>query len=77
ADPVLIRTSNLGQPETVFPVHHQFNHVIAMVKINEEMFLLDAITKNKPYHELPDNDLHTIGWRVNKDDFGWMDINPK
>ncbi|MBN2213908.1 MAG: DUF3857 domain-containing protein [Bacteroidales bacterium] len=76
ADPVLIRTSNLGQPETIYPVQHQFNHVIAVVFLNDEMFLLDAITKNKPYHELPDNDLHTTGWRVNKDDFGWIDINP-
>lgn len=77
ADPVLIRTSNLGQPETVFPVHHQFNHVIAMVNLDEEMFLLDAITKSKPYHELPENDLHTVGWRVNKDNYGWIDINPR
>jgi hypothetical protein len=77
ADPVLIRTSNLGQPETVFPVYHQFNHVIAMVSLNEEMFLLDAVVKNKPFQELPENDLHTTGWRVNKDDFGWIDINPR
>jgi hypothetical protein len=77
ADPVLIRTSNLGQPETVFPVPGQFNHVIAMVNLNGEMFLLDAINKDKPYNELPDNDLHTVGWIVNKNDFGWIDINPR
>ena len=77
ADPVLIRTSNLGQPETVFPVHHQFNHVIVMVNLDGEIFLLDAINDNSPYHVLPDNDLHTIGWRVNQKDFGWVDINPR
>src|SRR4030042_295120 len=38
ADPVLIRTSNLGQPETVFPVHHQFNHVILKVTITERAY---------------------------------------
>jgi len=76
ADPVLIRTSNLGQPETVFPVHHQFNHVIVMVNLDGEIFLLDAMNDNNPYHVLPDNDLHTIGWRVNKENFGWVDINP-
>lgn len=77
ADPVLIRTSNLGQPETAFPVHNQFNHAIVMVNLDEEIFLLDAIGDNNPSHELPVNDLHTIGWRVNKDDFGWIDINPR
>jgi hypothetical protein len=51
--------------------------VIAMVSLNEEMFLLDAIIKNKPSQELPENDLHTKGWRVNRDDFGWIDINPR
>ena len=77
ADPVLIRTSNLGQPETEFPVDHQFNHVIAMVSLNGEIYLLDAITQNKSWNELPAEDLHTTGWRVSKNDFGWVDINPR
>jgi hypothetical protein len=77
ADPVLIRTSNLGQPEIAFPVHNQFNHVIAMVDLDGEIYLLDAIGDNTAYHELPVNDLHTIGWRVSKDKFGWIDINPR
>ena len=76
ADPVLIRTSDLGQPETAFPVHNQFNHVIVMLNLDGEIFLLDAIDDKNPYHVLPDNDLHTIGWRVNQKDFGWVDIHP-
>ncbi len=76
ADPVLIRTNNLGQPETAFPVHNQFNHVIAMVNLDGEVFLLDAIDDDNPFHVLPANDLYTVGWKVHKDDFGWIDIHP-
>ncbi len=76
SDPVLIRTNDLGKPETVYPVYNQFNHVIAMVEIDGEMFLLDATHKNSPYSELPEKDLYTTGWRVNRKEYGWIDINP-
>ena len=74
ADPVLIRTNDLGMPETVFPVHGQFNHVIAMVNINSETYLLDATSQEISISQLPLPDLFTTGWRVNNKDFGWIDI---
>ncbi len=74
ADPVLIRTNDLGYPETVFPVHGQFNHTIALVNIGDEAFLLDAVSRDIPFTELPAPDLHTTGWRVSSRNFGWVDI---
>ena len=75
ADPVLLRTNNLGMPETVYPVHNQFNHVIALVRIEEEMYLLDAIDSSRPYNILPEKDLFTRGWIVDSKDFGWINVN--
>ncbi|UCH14606.1 MAG: DUF3857 and transglutaminase domain-containing protein [Bacteroidales bacterium] len=74
ADPVLLRTSNLGMPETVYPAHNQFNHVIALVRIEGEMYLLDAIDQTKPYNMLPEKDLFTKGWIVNKHNYGWVNV---
>lgn len=71
--PVLIRTQNLGLPQTVYPAHNQFNHVIAMVKLNNEVILLDA-TGAKNYLNLPEKDLHTKGWIVDKTNYGWLNI---
>jgi len=74
ADPVLLRTSDLGMPETVYPVHDQFNHVIAMVNIDGQMYLLDAIDPLKPFNILPEKDLFTKGWIVNKNNYGWLNL---
>jgi len=72
--PVLLRTNDLGMPETVYPVHDQFNHVIALVKIEGETFLLDAIDPDVPYNMLPEKDLFTRGWILSKDDYGWINL---
>jgi hypothetical protein len=74
--PVLLRTNDLGMPETVYPAHNQFNHVIAMVKIGGETHLLDAIDAGRPYNILPEKDLYTKGWIVSKDDYGWLNLFP-
>lgn len=74
ADPVLIRTNDMGKPETIFPVHGQFNHVIALVTINNENYLLDATGNETSYMQLPAYDLHTNGWHVDNKDFGWIGI---
>jgi hypothetical protein len=74
ADPVLLRTSDLGMAETVYPVHNQFNHVIAMVSIEGQIYLLDAIDPSRPFNILPEKDLFTKGWIVNKNNYGWLNL---
>lgn len=77
ADPILLRTNDLGLPETVYPAHKQFNHVIGLVRIEDETYLLDAIDPARPYNMLPEKDLYTKGWIVDSKDFGWININTK
>jgi len=77
ADPLLIRTNNLGMPETLYPVPDQFNHVIALVELDNDFYLLDATAKDKSFGELSPDVLYTTGWRADKDNFGWIDIKPR
>ena len=72
--PVLLRTNDLGMPEAVYPVHNQFNHVIALVNIGNDTYLLDAIDPGRPYNILPEKDLLTRGWLLSKNDYGWVNL---
>ncbi|MFO7655676.1 MAG: DUF3857 domain-containing protein [Bacteroidales bacterium] len=77
ADPLLVRTTNLGLPETLYPVPEQFNHIIAVVTLGEEIYLLDAANKEQPFGKLLPELLNTSGWKVDKENFGWIDISSK
>ncbi|NJK85553.1 MAG: hypothetical protein HC906_05910 [Bacteroidales bacterium] len=74
AEPILIKTNNLGKPETVYPVYKQFNHVIIMVTIGNENYLVDATGENHSISQLPQYCLNTTGWLVDNKEFGWIDI---
>lgn len=71
AYPVLIRTRDLGRPENLYPVRHQFNHVIVMVKVKDISIGLDA-TSNDPQIVLPRKNFNYGGWVVDKKEFGWV-----
>ena len=78
ADPLLIRTNDLGAPETMYPVKHQFNHVIAVVEIYGAQFLLDATSGTPDARMLNKKDIGTQGWIVRETNPGWIDIfSPK
>jgi len=70
ADPVLIRTNNLGRIENMYPVRDQFNHVIVQVKVNEKTLYLDATGES--INDLPSNIQNTNGWLLKSKDFGWI-----
>jgi transglutaminase-like putative cysteine protease len=78
ADPLLVRTNDLGAPETMYPVRHQFNHVIAVAEINGEQVLLDATSGNANVRMLNHKDIDTQGWIVSETSPGWVEIfSPK
>jgi hypothetical protein len=74
ADPVLIRTSNLGIPEKLYPVKDQFNHVIVAVQVAGEQYLLDVTSNSPGYNELNVLDIGTQGWIVSNNNPGWLEI---
>ncbi len=72
ANPVLVSTIEHGIP--VFPNRTVFNYVIALAKIDEKQFLLDATNKFTTLNILP---LHTLNWtgRLIKDDGTSREVN--
>jgi len=74
ADPLLIRTSDRGMPEKMFPVKGQFNHVIVLAEIDGVQVLLDATSGTNDLNRLHKLDIGTLGWIVRDDNPGWIDI---
>jgi len=78
ADPLLVRTNDLGAPETMYPIRHQFNHVIAVAEIYGTQLLLDATSGTTDVRKLNKKDIGTLGWIVSETNAGWIDIfSPK
>jgi hypothetical protein len=74
AKPVLIRTLDRGRPENIYPLFHQFNHVIAMVKSDGQTFFLDATGKDSGFAKLPWNVNKAEGFLVTKENYKWVDV---
>ena len=74
ADPLLVRTSDQGMPEKMYPVKNQFNHVIAVVEIRGNRVLLDATSGSTDMRKINQKDIGTQGWIVSADNPGWIDI---
>ncbi len=76
ADPVLVSTINNGIPS--FPSLRAFDYVIALVRIGDGMYLLDATEKYALPNVLPDRILNFRGLVVKANDTPvWLDIFPK
>lgn len=74
AHPLLIRTSDRGLPEKMYPVKDQFNHVIAVAEIAGDQILLDAVSGTGDLTRLHKLDIGTYGWIVREENPGWIEI---
>jgi hypothetical protein len=74
ADPLLIRTSDLGMPEKMYPVRGEFNHVIALAEVDGVQCMLDATGGPADIYMLNPLDIGTTGWIVRDHDPGWIEI---
>jgi len=70
--PVLISTRDNNQVDLNFPDARQFNHVIALAKIGDKRFLLDATDSMRPHQFLDKNHLARNGFLVKSNGFGWL-----
>ncbi|RDK83254.1 DUF3857 domain-containing protein [Marinirhabdus gelatinilytica] len=75
---VLISTRDRALPTKGYPVLTDFNYALALLKIGDTNYLLDATSKFTPFAVLPYPALNKIG-RVldNKNGSYWIDILPK
>lgn len=70
SDPVLIRTSDLGKPEKMYPVKNQFNHVIASAQIGNDLYLFDATGEGPGALNILD--MGTDGLVIGRTGPGWV-----
>ncbi|RMG25837.1 MAG: DUF3857 domain-containing protein [Bacteroidetes bacterium] len=77
AYPVAIRTRNEGRIFHLLPGTDYFNHLIVAVQLPDRIAMLDALSEVTAFGTLPENDLNEIGLLIDKDEWGWMQINPR
>lgn len=76
ANPMLISTRDNGQPIVLYPIMSQFNYVLAHVKINDKVQLLDATHPQRPMGLPAVDALNNKGWIVNAINPHWENIVP-
>ena len=76
ADPVLVSTRDNGRVITDYPIRTQFNYMIAVAKIGEKRFFLDATRSNTPYDIIPSSALNYEIWKLNERP-EWIQLTPK
>jgi hypothetical protein len=73
--PVLLSTRDHGFVRQTVPISSQFNYVVCLVKLNEQLILLDATDKYLPTGTLPERCLNGSGFVVSEDgEHGWVPL---
>jgi len=76
AHPLLLSTRDNGKIQNMYPMRDQFNHVIAYVEIDEDVYLLDATNPLYPVNVLPYNTINDKGLLVKRGEVTWVPLEP-
>lgn len=76
AKPLLVSTREHGQPIELYPIRSQFNYVLAFLKHNDKIQLLDATHHQRPMGLPAIRALNNKGWVVDAEKPEWVDIAP-
>lgn len=74
--PVLISTRDNGFVRENIPVSSQFNYVVCLAQWDDKSVLLDATDKFLPIGMLPERCLNGNGFKVSKEGFKWIGLQP-
>jgi hypothetical protein len=76
SDPVILSTRNFGKVFEWQTTLIKFNYVIAHVQLGDEVYLLDATEKNKPWHLLPERVVNGSGRLISNSipKTGWVNL---
>ncbi len=75
ASPVVLKTLNKGHLDSEFAYAKQFNNVIAIVKLNNKNYFLDASQPNNRWFELNKENLNGKGRIIKKIDSEFIEIS--
>lgn len=73
ASPVLLSTRGHGTVHPVYPSYADFNYVLALVKVEDKSYLLDA-TNRLPFGDLSQRCRNGNGWVVTENGGNWIDM---
>ena len=73
AFPVLLSTRGNGVPHPIYPSFDHFNFVVALIKVDDQVFMMDA-SSNLPFGMLPAKCLNDKGWVVHESGGSWMNM---
>ncbi len=77
ANLMLLSTRESGLPIELYPVLNKFNYTIAVLKIGDQSYLLDASSKEAAFGIIPFQALNVKGRAMDiKNGSYWMDIEP-
>ncbi|MGZ3852437.1 MAG: DUF3857 domain-containing protein [Flavisolibacter sp.] len=72
--PLLVSERDHGRVDTTYSMISQFDKVVAYVNIDSKGYVLDATDPYTPANMIPSELLNTIGFLVDKKDFGFIHL---
>lgn len=75
ANPVLASTKDNGSIDPEFFNLHQFNHILALVEIDGEDILVDAVHNENGISILENQEIYPVGLVINEKEAYWINIH--
>jgi transglutaminase-like putative cysteine protease len=76
AYPILLSTRSHGRPNPYYPILKQFNYVVVQVRVEGEVFMLDAVHSYMPFGYVSFKCLNQKGWLMTGGAGVWISIKP-
>lgn len=74
--PVLLSTRSHGKMIQLYPILRQFNHMVTVAMINDQLLILDLSDDERPVGVPRKASLNKVGWLVSETNPQWINIAP-
>lgn len=74
--PVLLSTRSHGKMLQLYPIVRQFNHMVTVARINDQLLILDLSDDERPAGVPRKASLNKVGWLVSETNPQWINIAP-
>ncbi len=71
----LISTRGHGEVLPDFPIINQFNHITAVVEVDNSTYLLDATEGKRSVTLIPEKDLYRYAFVIRENSNGWLQVS--
>lgn len=74
--PVLVSTRSHGRMVQLYPIVRQFNHMVTVARLNDQLLILDLSDDQRPAGVPRKASLNKMGWLISEANPQWIDIVP-